>query len=94
MLYQRTLILNNQLNFSMLVIMIVILIFLSIMRSIEGTSPAIGSLRLYLVMFLNIGNLVFAYFKKNQLSKLLFLFFPPIIIFIEPFLFFSRSQYL
>ncbi len=84
MLSQRALILNNQFNFAMLAIMLAILIFLSIMRSIEGTTIGMGSLRLLFVLLLNFINLILAYFRKNQLSKFLLIFLPPVLIYIIP----------
>jgi signal transduction histidine kinase len=83
-LSQRSLILTNQLNFSMLVIMLLIVIFLSFMRSIEGTSMAMGSFRMLLVLLVNVAVVIFAYFRKPQIGKYLFLLLPTFFIFILP----------
>jgi signal transduction histidine kinase len=82
--YKRTLILTNQLNFSMLLITIAILIFLSIMRSIEGSTFGIGSLRTLLVSIVNLAVLAFAYYRKPQIGRFLFFLLPPIIMIILP----------
>jgi signal transduction histidine kinase len=83
-LYQRSLILNNQLNFSMLVIMLALTIFLSVMRAIENAPIGMGSIRILMVLALNAINLILAYYRKTRISKFLILFLPPVIIFIIP----------
>lgn len=83
-LERRTMILSNQLNFIMLITMILALIFLSVMREIEGSAFGIGSLRVLLLLIFNLINIALSYFKYTKLSKILLIFISPLIFLIFP----------
>jgi signal transduction histidine kinase len=83
-LYRRTIILNNQMNFVMLNIMILLYFFITFMNLFEGHHFGMGSIRVLLVIILNIINLSLAKIKYHQLSKLFLIFFSPFIFLILP----------
>ncbi len=83
-LEQRTLILSNQLNAVMLITMFCLLIFLSVMNQIEGTSSGIGALRVLLLLIVNLINLSFSYLNRPKFSRLVLIFVSPLVFLIFP----------
>lgn len=83
-LEQRTLILSNQLNIVMLITMFCLLIFLSVMKLIEDSSFGIGSLRVLLLLIVNLVNLGLAHFNRSKLSRLILIFISPVVFLIFP----------
>jgi len=83
-LEQRTLILSNQLNLIMLTTMICLLILISIMCYLENETYGIGSLRVLLLLIVNLVNLTLSYFKYPKFGRISLIFLPPIIFLIFP----------
>jgi signal transduction histidine kinase len=84
LLHRKALILTNQLNFSMLIIMLFFVVYISIIRSINDTTMGMGSFRLLLVLIVNVVNLILSYFKKTHISKIVLLFLPALLIYVIP----------
>ncbi len=83
-LYNRTLILTNQLNVIILISLLAVFIFLMMMNLIHHTQWGIGSQRILIMMVLNIINLILASRNYTWLSKISLIFVPPAIFFIFP----------
>jgi two-component system NtrC family sensor kinase len=83
-LQHRSLILSNQVNFLIVVIMFFIVLFLGILRLVEGSTMTIGSVRLLMVLLVSLLNLILAYYGKPKLARFLLLLLPPFIVFILP----------
>jgi len=83
-LYNRTLILGNQLNVIMLISVTLVFILLMIINWIQQTSWGIGSQRILMMMILNVINLVLASRNHAWLSKISLIFILPTVFFIIP----------
>lgn len=83
-LEQRTTILNNQLNAIMLITMFCLLIFLTVMNLVEGTPYGIGTLRVLILLLVNVINLSLSYFNRSKFSRILLIFMSPVIFLILP----------
>ena len=83
-LYNRTLILGNQLNVIMLISLSFVFIFLMALNLVHHTSWGIGSQRILLMMALNILNLFLASRNYAGLSKICLIFILPVVLFIIP----------
>lgn len=83
-LYNRTLILGNQLNVIMMLSLLSMFHFLMILNMIHGTKWGMGSQRILMMIGLNIFNLFLASRKYNLLSKLSLIFLLPSVFFIFP----------
>ena len=83
-LYNRTLILGNQLNVIMLISLSFVFIFLMILNLTHHTHWGIGSQRILCMMGLNVINLFFASRNYASLSKVSLIFIIPTFFFIIP----------
>jgi signal transduction histidine kinase len=83
-LYNRTLILANQINAVILLVSTGIFIFLNIMRWIENAPIGMGSIRVLVVIVLCLFNLLLAFFGKTRFIKISVVFAPVLILLVLP----------
>jgi signal transduction histidine kinase len=81
---ERTVVLTNQLNFIMFVSMLILLITTVVTMLLTHDNMSLGTLRVAVLMFVSILNLVFARFGFVQLSRLSLIFLPPVVFILGP----------
>ncbi|MBK3519432.1 sensor histidine kinase [Carboxylicivirga marina] len=80
----RTYILSNQLNITLLIIMIVLSAIMMLLRIINDTSITISSYRLLWMMSINFLHIILSYYNRGYWSKSLLIFSAPLIFIIIP----------
>ncbi|MCG8580017.1 MAG: ATP-binding protein [Bacteroidales bacterium] len=80
----RTYILNNQLNVTLLAIMILLSVIMFVLRQVNNTSITIASYRLLWMMGITIIHIILSYRKHIILSKALLIFSPPLVFIVVP----------
>jgi signal transduction histidine kinase len=83
-LRNRTIVLTNQINFVMLVLLIFLNIAITFIREIEGGTMSVGSIRLMLLLFVNILIFIFTYNRLIVIAKITLSTLPTFILFIVP----------
>jgi len=81
---ERTIVLTNQLNFVMLITMILLGIIIYINSIVANDPMSTGTLRVGILMILNFVNLVLARYGLTKLSRLSLIFLPPVIFLLGP----------
>ena len=81
---QRTIVLSNQLNFAMFISMFLLLVTTIITLLLTNDTVSYGTLRVVILLFVNLINLVLARFGFTQLSKLSLIYFPPVVFLLGP----------
>lgn len=81
---RRTIMLNNKLNFVMLVSMVFLLTFIFLLMFLVNHQINFGTLRVAILLGFNILNLIVASFGFTKLSRLLLIFIPPVIFLFGP----------
>jgi signal transduction histidine kinase len=83
-LSQRTIVLSNQLNFVMLISMILLLIYTIATLKLTNDTLSTGTLRVAILLIVIFLNLVLARYGFTQLSKLSLIYLPPLVFMIGP----------
>jgi len=83
-LTNKAMVLCNQINFIMFTLLIGLNIAITLIREIEGGTMTFGSVRLILLLFVNILIFVFSYYKLHTYAKISLVFLPAFIIIILP----------
>lgn len=83
-LENKAIVLCNQINFIMFTLLIGLNIAITLIREIEGGNMTFGSVRLILLLFVNILIFVFSYYKLHTYAKVSLVFLPAFIIIILP----------
>ena len=83
-LENKAIVLCNQINFIMFTLLIGLNIAITLIREIEGGNMTFGSVRLILLLFVNILIFVFSYYKLHTYAKISLVFLPAFIIIILP----------
>ena len=86
-LENRTIILTNQLNLVLFIAMLLLFGLTSVMRIIQGGPYGFGSLRLLIIMLLNIVVFIISYNRLHKLSKICLIYLPAFIFLILPTVF-------
>ena len=81
---QRAIVLTNQLNFVMLITMLLLLIYTVITLLLTSDPIYYGTLRVVNLLILNAINLVLARYGFTRISRYSLIFLPPIIFILGP----------
>ncbi len=81
---ERTIVLSNQLNFVMLITMILLSIIIYLNSVLANDPMSTGTLRVGILMILNLINLILARYGLTKLSKLSLIFLPPVVFLLGP----------
>jgi len=80
----RTIILSNQLNATLLVIMLLLSVTMKVLRVVNDTSITIASYRLLWMMGINIIHIILSYNHRPNTAKFLLIFSAPLIFIVIP----------
>lgn len=83
-LSQKTIVLSNQLNFVMLITMLLLLVYTLIGQRLTHNILSYGTLRVALTLLLSFLNLVIARYGYTKLSRLSLIFLPSVVFLLGP----------
>ncbi|MCU4174643.1 sensor histidine kinase [Carboxylicivirga sp. N1Y90] len=80
----RTVILGNQINFLMLLAVVFVLVLLQVMRIVEGASIGMGSIRMFLILIVNLAFITLSKYRKFFSAKVILIYLPPLLFLVFP----------
>ncbi|WP_430817830.1 sensor histidine kinase [Carboxylicivirga sp. RSCT41] len=83
-LSSRTYILSNQLNITLLGIMILLSVTMAVLRQVNNTVITIASYRLLWMMGITLIHIILSYYRQVKLSKAMLIFSPPLVFIVIP----------